>query len=118
QRRELERLGEEAQRHPLLGELCLEPRAIRSGLDARRSRDVVDFEHAVQRAQVEAHRRAIDARLDPADDARAAAVRDHGGARAGRGSATATASAPPMTASSYPQPQRWRIRMAVARLDG
>jgi hypothetical protein len=42
-----------AQRQPALGELLLEQRAARTGLDPRRERDVVDLEHAVERAQVE-----------------------------------------------------------------
>ena len=53
ERRELERLRVEAQRQPVLGELLLEPRAGRAGLDARGARDRVDLEHAVERAQVD-----------------------------------------------------------------
>ena len=56
ERRELERLRVEAQRQAVRGELLLEPRAGRAGLDARRARDGVDLEHAVQRAQVDRHR--------------------------------------------------------------
>ena len=48
ERRELERLREEAHRQPVLGELLLEPRPGRARLDARRARDRVDLEHAVQ----------------------------------------------------------------------
>ena len=52
---QLERLREEAQRHPVLGELRLEPRAGRAGLDARGARDRVDLEHAVEPPEVERH---------------------------------------------------------------
>ena len=47
ERRELEGLREVAQRQAVLGELLLEARAGRAGLDARGARDRVDLEHAV-----------------------------------------------------------------------
>ena len=85
--RELEGLRVEAHGQPVGAELLLQARARRAGADARRARDRVDLEHAVQRAEVERHgavERARDARLDAADDARAAAVGDHGDVRVRR----------------------------------
>ena len=99
ERRELERLREVAQRQPVLAELLLEPRAGRAGLDARRARDRVDLEHAVERAagrSTTAPRSRPRPRLDAADDARAAAVRDRRRARRRR-----TSRAPPR-----PRPRR------------
>ena len=58
ERRELEGLRVEAQRQPVLGELLLQARAGRAGLDARGARDVVDLEHAVHRAERERDRAA------------------------------------------------------------
>jgi hypothetical protein len=58
-------------------ELLLEPRAGGAGADTRRARHRIDVEHAVERPEVERRRpveRRRDARLDAADDARAAAV--------------------------------------------
>ena len=53
--------------------------------DAREARALVDVEHRVQPAEVERDGRlpAAALRRDPADDARAAAERDHGRARLG-----------------------------------
>ena len=85
ERRQLERLRVEAQRQAVRGELLLEHRAARARLDARRPRDRVDLEHAVQATERERDRpfvpRAGD-RLDAAGDARPAADRDHRHARA------------------------------------
>ena len=87
ERRELEGLREEAHGQAVGAELLLQARARRAGADARRARDRVDLEHAVERAEVErdgAVERARDPRLDAADDARAAAVGDDGDVRARR----------------------------------
>ena len=86
ERRELERLRVEAQRQPVLAELPLQLRPGRARLDPRRARAVVDLEHAVQRAQAQRDGAGVRAgpRVDAADDARAAAGRDHGEVRAGR----------------------------------
>src|SRR6185369_8410447 len=49
-------------------------------LDARRARRAIDLEHTVESSEVErdgAAPAAVEPRLDAADDARAAAVRDH-----------------------------------------
>ena len=85
--RELEGLRVEAHGQPVRAELLLQARARGAGADARRARDRVDLEHAVQRAEVERHG-AVEARRDPrldaADDARAAAVGDHGDVRVRR----------------------------------
>ena len=102
ERRELERLREEAQRQPVLAELLLEPRPGRARLDPRRARDVVDLEHAVQPRQVDGRPRPRGRpahRVDAADHARAAAV---GRARrAARPRTTrARARAPPRRAGS------------------
>ena len=59
ERRVLERLREVAQRQAVLAELRLERRAGRAGLDARRARDLVDLEHAVERAQVDRDRAVV-----------------------------------------------------------
>ena len=80
ERRELERLRVEPQRQPVLAELGLEPGTGRARLDARRARDGIDLEHAVERAQVDRdHARVPGARnrVDAADHARAAAERHH-----------------------------------------
>ena len=79
-RRELERLRIVPQGEAVFSELGLEARPGRAGLDARRARGAVDLEQRVEPAQVERHRRPLDARLDAADDARPAAVRDDHGA--------------------------------------
>ena len=85
--RELEGLRVEAHGQPVSAELLLQPRARGAGADARGARDRVDLEHPVERAEIE-RRRAVerrrDPRLDAADDARAAAVGDHGDVRARR----------------------------------
>ena len=84
ERRELERLREVPQRQPMLAELVLEPRARRPGLDARGPRHGIDLEHAVERAQVERDSTRVavaHGRLDTANHARPAAVRDRGRAR-------------------------------------
>ena len=84
--RVLERLREVAQGQPVLGELLVERRAEHPGLDPRRPRDRVDLEHPVERAEVDRHRARVvvaDPRLDPADDAGAAAVGDRRGAGVG-----------------------------------
>jgi hypothetical protein len=81
ERRALERLRVEAQRHPVLGELLLDPRPGRPGLDARGARDRVDLEYAVEAPEVERHRAVVARvrdRVDAADHARPAAVRGHG----------------------------------------
>src|SRR5436309_1902548 len=60
-------------------ELLLERRTEHAGLDARRARGPIDLEHAVEPREVDRDRACppvADRRLDPADDARAAAVRD------------------------------------------
>ena len=81
ERRELERLREVAQREPVLAQLVLEVRARRAGLDQRRARDVrstSSTRSSRARSSVTAAGVAVaHARLDAADDARAAAVRDH-----------------------------------------
>ena len=77
----LERLREVAQREAVLSELLLERGPGRPRLDARRPRERVDLEHPVERAEVHRHRRPVAGRLDAADDARAAAVRDRDRAR-------------------------------------
>ena len=87
ERRELEGLRVEAHRQAVGRELPFEPRPVRARADPRRERDRVDLVQGVERAQVERHSAAEtvrDARLDAADDTRAAAVRDHRGVRRGR----------------------------------
>jgi hypothetical protein len=83
QRRELEGLRVEAHRQAVGAELLLEARAGRARADARGAGHRIDLEHGVERTEVErqrAVRRCRHARLDAADDARAAAVWDHGDA--------------------------------------
>ncbi len=81
ERRVLERLRVAAHRQPVLPQLLLEPRPGRPGLDPRRQAGRVDFDQAVDAAQVERHRGPVaEPRLDPADDAGAAAEGDHRGA--------------------------------------
>ena len=68
-------------RQAVLGELGLEAGAGRARLDARRARDRVDLEHAVEPAQVHGDDAGVAGprdRVDAADDARAAAERHHG----------------------------------------
>ena len=74
ERRVLEGLREVAQGQAVLAQLLLQPRARRARLDPRRQRAGVDLQHAVEPAQVDRHRRPLaQPRLDPADDAGAAA---------------------------------------------
>ena len=87
ERRELKRLGEVAQRQAVLAQLRLEDRPGGASLDPRGAGDLVDFEHPVERLEVDrddALEAPVDDRLDAADDARPAAERDHGGAGAER----------------------------------
>ena len=81
ERRILEALREMPQRQPVRPQLRFERRAEHAGLDARGARGAVDLHDPVEMAQVEADRRlvpaTVDDRLDPADDAAAAAERDH-----------------------------------------
>ena len=86
ERGELERLREVAQRELVLAQLILERRPERAGLDARRTRDVVDLEHPIERAEVERDSAVVagpDVGRDTADDGGAAAV-GHGGHAFGR----------------------------------
>ncbi len=83
ERRVLERLREVAQRQAVLGQLALQHRAGRAGLDPRGARDRVDLEHTIERAQVERDRARITGRhvgRHTADDRCAAAVGDRGDA--------------------------------------
>ena len=76
---ELERLREVAQRQPVLAELVLERGPLGTGLDARRPRDVIHLEHPVEATQVDRHHPGVGVahpRLDPADHARPAPIRD------------------------------------------
>ena len=68
-----------AQREAVLPQLLLEPRSCRAGLDPGRERDRIDLQHAVEPAQVEGNNGSFlaETRLDPADDAGAAAERHH-----------------------------------------
>ena len=76
--RVLEGLREVAQGEAVLAQLLLQPRPGRAGLDPRRQRGRVDLEHPVEPAQVQRDDRPLaEPRLDPADDAGAAAERDH-----------------------------------------
>ena len=79
QARELEGLREVAKREAVGPQLVLESGAEDARLDARRARDGVDLEHAIQPSQVDregAAQVAEVARLDSAHHARAAAVRN------------------------------------------
>jgi len=79
QGRVLERLREVPQGQPALAQLLLQTRPGRPRLDPRRQRLRVDLQHPVQPPQVERHERPIpEPPLDPADDTRPAAERDHG----------------------------------------
>ena len=72
-----------AQREAVRLQLRLEGRAERAGRDPRGAGDMVDLEHAVQMAKVEADGAAIavtDIGFDTAGYAGAAAEGDHGGA--------------------------------------
>ena len=132
ERRELERLRVEAQRQPVLGELLLEPRAGRAGLDARGARDRVDLEHAVERAQVDATRARVAAARDarrrrrprscrrrtgidrdvalaaPVEHARAARASSRGRATPSGGCGNSPRM--PRTTSRYERPWAWRAR--------
>ena len=121
ERRELKRLREVAQRQPVLRELLLERRPGRPGLDPRRQRRWVDLEHAVERLQVDRDHPGVaisHARLDAADDARAAPERDHG--RAGFETPTRAPPAPrPRRAGARRRPAGGRTRRGTrARCRG
>ena len=76
--RVLEGLREVAQGEAVLAQLLFQPRPGGPGLDPRRQRLRVDLQHPVEPAQVHRHHRPLaQPRLDPADDAGAAAERDH-----------------------------------------
>jgi hypothetical protein len=77
QGRELERLREVAERQPVLGELILQARPERAGLDPRRPRDAIDLHDISEAAHVDADGAAISVAhpgLDAADHASPAAV--------------------------------------------
>ncbi len=79
QRGELERLREVAEGESGRTKLVLERGAERPGLDSRGARYLVDLEHPVERAKVDAHGPGVviaDAGLDAADDAGPTAERD------------------------------------------
>ncbi len=64
----------------MLAQLLLQPRPSGAALDPRRQRFRLDLEHAVEPPQIHRHHRPVaESRLDPADDAGAAAERDHRG---------------------------------------
>ena len=75
-----------AQRELVRPQLVLERGAEYAALDARRARDAVDLEYAIELAEIErddARVAVADARFDAAHDARPAAIRNAGGAGAG-----------------------------------
>lgn len=87
ERGELERLREVPQRQIRFAQLVFQSGAEYSGLNAGRSADVIDLQHPIERAEVEADRTgeiAVQPRLHAADHGSAAAERDHGDAGAAR----------------------------------
>ena len=60
----------------MLAQLVLQRRPQNARLDARGLRPLIDLEHPVERAHVQRHGGPVEARLDAADDARAAAEGD------------------------------------------